>query len=150
MVSRAARTGRVPFLTVDAPTPTHDSTAELRAAWIHVHIFDILSKMLSPAIEAQHYYLRDRVSTGMSIATRGGCGPVQRDLGHEAVVIALLLGVMLLNFVTLWYTETILKHGLAVVLLVVGWVLAVLQASLAVQMVIASLRALGALTWPNS
>jgi multiple antibiotic resistance protein len=74
----------------------------------------------------------------------------RRDLGHEAVVIALLLGVMLLNLVTLWYTETILKHGLAVVLLVIGWVLAVLQASLAVQMVIASLRALGALNWPNS
>jgi multiple antibiotic resistance protein len=74
----------------------------------------------------------------------------KHDLGHEAVVVALLLGVMLLNLMTLWYTETILKHGLAVVLPVIGWVLAVLQASLAVQMVIASLRALGALNWPAS
>jgi multiple antibiotic resistance protein len=74
----------------------------------------------------------------------------KHDLGHEAVVVALLLGVMVLNLITLWYTETILKHGLAVVLPVIGWVLAVLQASLAVQMVIASLRGLGVLNWPGS
>jgi len=74
----------------------------------------------------------------------------RRDLEHEAVVVALLLGVMLLNLITLWYTETILKHGLAVVLPVIGWVLAVLQASLAVQMIIASLRGLGVLNWPAS
>ena len=74
----------------------------------------------------------------------------KHDLGHEAVVVALLLGVMLLNLITLWYTETILKHGLAVVLPVIGWILAVLQASLAVQIVIASLRGLGVLDWPTS
>ena len=74
----------------------------------------------------------------------------RHDLGHEAVVIALLLGVMLLNLLTLWNAETILKHGLAVVLPVIGWVLAVLHASLAVQIVIASLRALGTLNWPGS
>jgi hypothetical protein len=61
-----------------------------------------------------------------------------------------LLAVMVLNLITLWNTETILKRGLAGVLPVVGWVLAVLQASLAVQMVIASLRALGVLHWPAS
>jgi len=72
------------------------------------------------------------------------------DLAHEAVVVALLIGVMVLNLLTLWNSETILKHGLAGVLPVVGWVLAVLQASLAVQIVIASLRALEVLHWPAS
>jgi multiple antibiotic resistance protein len=74
----------------------------------------------------------------------------RHDLVHEAIVVALLLAVMVLNLITLWNTETILKRGLAGVLPVVGWVLAVLQASLAVQMVIASLRALGVLHWPAS
>jgi multiple antibiotic resistance protein len=72
------------------------------------------------------------------------------DLVHEAIVIALLLAVMLLNLLTLWNSEAILRHGLAGVLPVVGWVLAVLQASLAVQIVIASLRALEVLNWPAS
>jgi multiple antibiotic resistance protein len=72
------------------------------------------------------------------------------DLAHEAVIVALLVGVMALNLLTLWNNEAILKHGLAGILPVVGWVLAVLQASLAVQIVIASLRALGVLNWPAS
>jgi hypothetical protein len=74
----------------------------------------------------------------------------RHDLAHEAVVVALLLGVMVLNLLTLRNIEAILKHGLAGVLPVVGWVLAVLQASLAVQIVIASLRALEVLHWPAS
>ena len=74
----------------------------------------------------------------------------RHDLAHEAVVVALLLGVMVLDLLTLRNTEAILKHGLAGVLPVVGWVLAVLQASLAVQIVIASLRALEVLHWPAS
>ena len=49
---------------------------------------------------------------------------------------------MALNLLTLSNSEAILKHGLAGVLPVIGWVLAVLQASLAVQMVIYSLRLL--------
>ena len=57
---------------------------------------------------------------------------------------------MVLNLITLWNTEAILKRGLAGVLPGVGWVLAVLQASLAVQMVIASLRSRGVLHWPGS
>ena len=72
------------------------------------------------------------------------------DLAHEAVIVALLVGVTALNLLTLWNNEAILKHGLAGILPVVGWVLAVLQASLAVQIVIASLRALGVLNWPAS
>jgi multiple antibiotic resistance protein len=72
------------------------------------------------------------------------------DLAHEALIVALLVGVMGLNLLTVWNSEAILKHGLAGVLPVVGWVLAVLQASLAVQIVIASLRALEVLNWPTS
>ena len=74
----------------------------------------------------------------------------RHDLVHVAIDVALLLGVMALNLLTLWNTETILKHGLAGILPVVGWVLAVLQASLAVQIVIHSLRVLEALRWPGS
>ena len=66
------------------------------------------------------------------------------------MVIAILLAVMLLNLLTLWNNETILKHGLAGVLPVIGWVLAVLQAALAVQMVIYALRVLDVLRWPVS
>src|SRR5208282_1017402 len=55
----------------------------------------------------------------------------KHDLADEAIVIVILVGVMLLNLLTLWNNETILKHGLAGILPVVGWVLAVLQAALA-------------------
>jgi multiple antibiotic resistance protein len=72
------------------------------------------------------------------------------DLAHQTIVVALLLGVMVLNLLTLRNTETILKRGFAAVLPIVGWVLAVLQASLAVQIVIYSLRALEVLHWPAS
>ena len=74
----------------------------------------------------------------------------KHDLVHGAIVVALLIGVMVLNLLALWNAEAILKHGLAGVLPVVGWVLAVLQASLAVQMVIYSLRVLEVLYWPAS
>jgi len=74
----------------------------------------------------------------------------KHDLVHEGTVVALLIGMMVLNLLTLRNTEAILKHGLAGVLPVVGWVLAVLQAALAVQMVIYSLRVLEVLHWPGS
>jgi multiple antibiotic resistance protein len=74
----------------------------------------------------------------------------RHDLAHEATVVAILLVMMALNLLTLWNTDAILRHGLAGVLPVIGWVLAVLQASLAVQMVIYSLRLLGVLGWPAS
>jgi hypothetical protein len=61
-----------------------------------------------------------------------------------------LLAAMALNLLKLRNSEAILKRGIAGVLPVVGWVLAVLQASLAVQIVIFSLRALGLLPWPGS
>lgn len=69
-------------------------------------------------------------------------------LTHQAIVLALLIGVMALNLMTLLNNEAILRHGLAGVLPVVGWVLAVWQAALAVQMVIYSLRLLEVLHWP--
>jgi len=72
----------------------------------------------------------------------------RHDLASQAVVVALLIGVMALNLLTLLNNDAILRHGLAGVLPVVGWVLAVLQATLAVQMMIASLRLLGVLHWP--
>ena len=72
----------------------------------------------------------------------------RHDLAHEAVVVALLLAVMVLNLITLLNNEAILRHDLAGILPVVGWVLAVLQAALAVQMLIYSLRLLEILHWP--
>jgi hypothetical protein len=92
-----------------------------------------------------------------AIVTAPGIGTIaaiivlnRHDLAHEAIVVALLLAVMLLNLLALWNTEAILKRGLAGVLPVIGWVLAVLQASLAVQIVIYSLRLLDVLHWPAS
>ena len=91
------------------------------------------------------------IVTAPGIAAIAGIIVLNRhDLVHQAIVVALLLAVMVLNLLTLWNIETILKRGLAGVLPVVGWVLAVLQASLAVQIVIASLRALGVLHSPGS
>jgi multiple antibiotic resistance protein len=72
----------------------------------------------------------------------------KQDLTREAVVIAILLGVMVLNLLTLLNNEAILRHGLAGILPVISWVLAVLQAALAVQMVIYALRVLEVLHWP--
>lgn len=74
----------------------------------------------------------------------------KHDLANAAIVIALLLGVMVLNLLTLWNNETILKHGLAGILPVLGWVLAVLQAALAVQIIIHALRVLEVMHWSAS
>jgi multiple antibiotic resistance protein len=81
-----------------------------------------------------------------AIATLAVIG--KQDLAREAAVIAILLGVMALNLLTLWNNEAILRHGLAGILPVIGWVLAVLQAALAVQMVIYALRVLEVLHSP--
>jgi hypothetical protein len=98
-------------------------------------------------LSASHTGSRD----GTGIAAIAAIIVINRhDLVHQAIVVALLLGVMLLNLLTWWSTETILERGLAGVLPVIGWVLAVLQASLAVQIVIHSLRVLEVLHWPGS
>ena len=74
----------------------------------------------------------------------------KHDPGQEAIVVVMLLFVMVLNLLTLWNTEAILKRGVAGVLPVVGWVLAVLQAALAVQVIIHALRVIEVLRWPGS
>jgi len=74
----------------------------------------------------------------------------KHDLASAAIVIVILLGVMVLNLLTLWNTEAILKRSVAGVLPVVGWVLAVLQAALAVQIIIHALRVLEVMRWPAS
>jgi hypothetical protein len=45
---------------------------------------------------------------------------VKYDMVHDAVVVAVLLGMMLLDLLTLWNVETLLKHGMAGVLRVTG------------------------------
>jgi multiple antibiotic resistance protein len=65
----------------------------------------------------------------------------RHDLAHEAV--------MVLNLLVLLNAETILRRGSAGAAPVISWVLAVLQASLAVQIVLHSLRVLEVLRWPS-
>ena len=69
--------------------------------------------------------------------------------GHWAqkgIVFAALLVIMGLNLVILLNLEKILKHGSPVAQRVFGWVMAVLQAALAVQYLINGLVRLGALS----
>jgi len=74
----------------------------------------------------------------------------RHDLAHQTIVVLLLLGVMAINLITLLNDEAILWHRLAGVLPGVGWVLAALQAALAVQIVVYSLRLIEVLHWPTS
>jgi multiple antibiotic resistance protein len=72
------------------------------------------------------------------------------DWTQKAMVMALLLVVMVLNLVTLLNIELVLKHGSPLMRQVFGWVMAVLQAALAVQYIINGLIRLGALQGPVS
>ena len=68
--------------------------------------------------------------------------------GHwtqKGIVLAALLVIMGLNLVTLLNVEVIVRRGSPVVQKVFGWVMAVLQAALAVQYLINGLVRLGAL-----
>jgi multiple antibiotic resistance protein len=67
------------------------------------------------------------------------------DWTQKGIVFAALLVIMGLNLVTLLNIEVIVKHGSPLVQLVFGWVLAVLQAALALQYIINGLVRLGAL-----
>ena len=67
------------------------------------------------------------------------------DWTQKGIVLASLLVIMGLNLVTLLNIEAILKHGSPLVQRVFGWVMAVLQAALAVQYLINGLVRLGAL-----
>ncbi len=74
----------------------------------------------------------------------------EHDLAHEAIIAGILLAVMAINLFTLWNVDAILKRVSPGLLYLVGWVLAVLQAALAVQIMIRSLRMLEVLPWPAS
>jgi multiple antibiotic resistance protein len=74
----------------------------------------------------------------------------KHDLAHDAMIVAILLAVMALNLVTLWNVDAILKRISPGLLYLVGWVMAVLQAALAVQLIIHSLRVLEVMRWPVS
>jgi multiple antibiotic resistance protein len=67
------------------------------------------------------------------------------DWTQKGIVLASLLVIMGLNLVTLLNVEVIVRRGSPVVQKVFGWVMAVLQAALAVQYLINGLVRLGAL-----
>jgi len=72
----------------------------------------------------------------------------KRDLAHDTIIVGILLAIMTLNLVTLWNIDAILKRVSPGLLYLVGWVMAVLQAALAVQLVIHSLHVLEVLRSP--
>jgi small neutral amino acid transporter SnatA (MarC family) len=120
---------------------------------------DLLSRALSTwqTSDAVGLVARLMNSPPVSILSAPGIAAIaaiialnKNDLGQEAIVVVTLLVVMVLNLLTSWNNEAILKHGVAGILPVVGWVLAVLQAALAVQIIIHALRVLEVMRWPAS
>ena len=70
------------------------------------------------------------------------------DWTQKGIVIAMLLLIMLLNLLALLNVRLIFQYVSPAILLVVGWVMAVLQAALAAQYIINTRIRLGALpTW---
>jgi len=67
------------------------------------------------------------------------------DLWQKGIVIAMLLFIMALNLLALLNVRVIFQYVSPTILLVVGWVMAVLQAALAAQYIINALIRLGAL-----
>jgi multiple antibiotic resistance protein len=67
------------------------------------------------------------------------------DWGQTGIVLGILLTIMALNLVTLLNAEAILRRVPPPLLRVVGWVMAVLQAALAVQYLFNSLVRIGVL-----
>ena len=67
------------------------------------------------------------------------------DWSQTGLVLGLLLVIMALNLVTLLNTEAILRRVPPPLLQVVGWVMAVLQAALAVQYLFNGLVRVGVL-----
>jgi multiple antibiotic resistance protein len=70
----------------------------------------------------------------------------ERDWTQKGIVIALLLFIMALNLLALLNVRQIFQYVSPTILLVLGWVMAVLQAALATQYIINALIRLGALT----
>jgi multiple antibiotic resistance protein len=116
------------------PTPAAPETSQRPSSAIAVFPLAIPALVTAPGIAA---------ITAIIILNK-------HDLAHETTIVAILLAVMALNLVTLWNTETILKRVSPGLLYLVGWVMAVLQAALAVQIMIHSLRVLEILRWPVS
>ena len=100
-----------------------------------------------PSLEIAHIPLAIPVLvTAPGIAAIAGFMAIAA--GHwtqKGIVLAALLVIMGLNLVTLLNIEAILKHGSPLVQRVFGWVMAVLQAALAVQYLINGLVRLGVL-----
>ena len=68
-----------------------------------------------------------------------------RDAGRTGTTLALLLGVMVLNLVTMLYGRRIMGGVTVMVLQVIGAVLGVLQIAIAIDMILRALRELGVL-----
>ena len=100
-----------------------------------------------PSLEIAHIPLAIPVLvTAPGIAAIAGFMAIAA--GHwtqKGIVLAALLVIMGLNLVTLLNIEAILKHGSPLLQRVFGWVMAVLQAALAVQYLINGLVRLGVL-----
>jgi len=64
------------------------------------------------------------------------------DIDRTGIILAMLVVVMLLNLVAMWFARRILVGAAIVVLQVLGAVLGILQAGLAVQIILRGLREL--------
>src|SRR5262249_33583086 len=75
---------------------------------------------------------------------------IARSAGTDrtAVIIAILLGVMVLDLLAMWFVRRVLIGIVPLVLQVVGAVLAVMQVALSIQFIILGLRLLDVLSTP--
>lgn len=64
---------------------------------------------------------------------------VTRDSKRDAIFIAIFLGVMVLNWLVMWFARAIIRRG-GIVLLLLDTVLAVLQVALGIQISLEALR----------
>ena len=62
------------------------------------------------------------------------------DTGREVAILAILLGVMLLNLVAMLYARQVMGGVTLMALQILGAVLGVLQIALAVEMILRALR----------
>jgi multiple antibiotic resistance protein len=68
------------------------------------------------------------------------------DWRQKSIVIFLLLFIMVVNLLALLHVDLIFQYVSPTILLVIGWVMAVLQAALAIQYIVNALVRLGALS----
>ena len=67
------------------------------------------------------------------------------DLARTTSILAILIGVMVLNLLALLYVRRIMAGMMIIVLQILGAVLGVLQIALAVEMIVRGLQGLGIL-----